>query len=283
VAPRNAFAEVGYYTVRDENLEPLALMEVLFEDFENHAARVYRFLVDGGSPADLDAEARSYFSFLMAGQIIRGKSFRDFDQEAAETLAKQVLRVGAVHSRKWWDRFLVEMEVDGEELPEISREQYVEFIERDEYTLRHSPEHMTEAMLSPIKDLAGIFFDFDWHIVRFDEPKLLTAEEPISYWRPPSPAFMFRGIGPLTSDEVRLPLAPDVALVLTHPRLGFRDRVGSGSEKAAARLNYLTWAFRPGQPLVLCPDIEHHPFPGPVEYHGINHLLPFTPGPTIDR
>jgi hypothetical protein len=50
VAPRNAFAEVGYYTVRDENLEPLALMEVLFEDFENHAARVYRFLLDGGSP-----------------------------------------------------------------------------------------------------------------------------------------------------------------------------------------------------------------------------------------
>jgi hypothetical protein len=66
----------------------------------------------------------------------------------------------------------------------ISREKYVEFIERDEYTLRHSPEHMTEAMLSPIKDLADIFFDFDWHIVRFDEPKLLTAEEPISYWRP---------------------------------------------------------------------------------------------------
>lgn len=283
VAPRNAFADVGYYTVRDENLEPMALMEVLFEDFENHAARVHRFLVDGGSPGDLDLKARSYFSFLMASQITRGKSFRDFDQEAAETLGKQVLRVGAAHSEKWWDRFLAEMEAAGEELPDVSREQYVEFIERDEYTLQHSPEHRTEAMLSPIEDLAGIFFDFGWQIVRFEKPCLLTAEEPISYWRPPSPGLVGRGIGPLTSDEVRLPIAPTVALVLTHPRLGFRDRIGTGSQKAAARLNFLTWNFRPGQPLVLCPDIEGHPLPGPVEYHGLDHLRPFTPGPVIDR
>jgi Protein of unknown function (DUF4238) len=283
VAPRNAFAEVGYYTVRDENLEPIALLEVLFGDFENHAARVHRFLVDGGSPADLDVKARSYFSFLMAGQVTRGKSFRDFDREVAETLGKQVLQVGAAHSEKWWGRFLAEMEAAGEELPEVSRERYVEFIERDEFTLQHSPEHRTEAMLSPIKDLAGIFFDFAWQIVRFEEPCLLTAEEPISYWRPPSLGLMGRGIGPLTSDEVRLPLLPNVALVLTHPRLGLPDRTGSGSQKAAARLNFLTWNFRPRQPLVLCPDVEHHPLPNPVEFHGADHLRAFMPGPIIDR
>ncbi|HEU5062429.1 MAG TPA: DUF4238 domain-containing protein [Solirubrobacterales bacterium] len=283
VSPRNAFAETGYYTVRDVDLEPIALMEVLFEDFENHAARVYRFLVNGGSPADLDVKARSYFAFLMAAQITRGNSFRDFDKEAAETLGKQVLQVGAAHSEEWWDLFMAEMKASGEDLPEVSREQYVEFIERDEYTLGHSPEHLTEAMLSPIKDLAEIFFEFDWHTVHFEKPSLLTAEEPISYWRPPSPSLMFRGIGPLTSDEVRLPLTPKVALVLTHPRLGFGDRAGSGGQKAAARLNYLTWSFRPNQPLVLCPDTAHHPLPGPVEYHGIDHLRPFTPGPIIDR
>ena len=176
-----------------------------------------------------------------------------------------------------------EMQAAGEEMPDISREQYMEFIERDEYTLQHSPEHMTEAMLSPIKDLAQIFFDFDWHVVRFDCPCLLSAEEPISYWRPPSPLLMFRGIGPATSDEVRLPLTPEVALVLTHPRLGFADRRGRGSLKAAARMNYLTWLFRPGQPLVLCPDIDHHPLPGPIEHNGIDHRRTFTPGPIIDK
>ncbi|MGB7587818.1 MAG: DUF4238 domain-containing protein [Solirubrobacterales bacterium] len=283
VAPRNAFAEVGYYTARDENLEQVALMEVLFEDFENHAARVHRFLVDGRSPADLDVKARSYFSFLMAAQITRGESFRDLDRDLAEGLGKQVLRVGAAHSDEWWDQFIAEMKAAGEEIPEVSREQYVEFIERDEYTLQHSPEQRTELMLSPIRDLAEIFFRFGWQVVRFDQPCLVSSEEPISYWRPPSESLMFRGIGPATSDEVRLPLSPVVALVLTHPELGFKDRVGYGGPRAAAWLNYSTWAHRPNQPLVICPDIEHHPLPTPGELDGSPSLRTFTPGPIINR
>ena len=284
VAPRNAFAEVGYYTARDENLEPLALMEVLFEDFENHSARVLRFLVNGGSPAELDVKARSYFSFLMAAQITRGESFRDLDRELAEGIGKDVLRVGAAHSGQWWNQFIAEMRAAGEEIPEVSREQYVDFIERDEYTLQHSAEQRTELMLSPIRDLAEIFFRFGWQVVHFSQPCLLSAEEPISYWRSPSEAMMFRGIGPMSSDEVRLPLSPVAALVLTHPRFGSTNRVGRGEPRAAAWLNYSTWMHRPKQPLVVCPDIEGHPFPTPGELGGTSYPeRAFTPGPIITR
>lgn len=283
VAPKNAFAESDYYTIRDEDLEPMALMEVLFEDFENHASRVHRFLVDGGHPADLDIEQRSYYAFLMAAQLTRGESFRDLDRRASEELMKQVIRLKAAHSEEWWSGLLEQMRADGEETPEISREAFVDFIERDEYEIRPAPEHTAEMMLSPMKDLAEIIIRFGWQVVRFDRPCLLTSEEPISFWRRPTEFNLVRGLGLATSDEVRMPLDPQTALVLTHPELGFPDRTGSGSQRAAGWMNFSTWAFRPSRPLVLCPDIERHPLPTPGDLYGDQLSGPLPPGPIIDR
>lgn len=281
-APRGAFAETGYYTARDEELEEMALAEVLFEDFENHGSRAYRRLLGGASPADLSVKERSYIAWLLAAQVTRGETFREMDRQMAEGVGKKILKVGAAHSEDWWDRFQADSKERGEELPDVSREDYVRFIESDEYTIRHSPELRTELMLSPLRDLAEIFFDFGWHTVHFEEPCLFSSEEPISYWRPPLPGFMGRGIGPLTSDEVRLPLSPQVALILTHPRFEFQDRAGLGGRRASAWINYWTWRFRPATPLVLCPDVPEHPLPSPVEL--CDDLFgSFTPGPVISR
>lgn len=283
VAPRNAFAEADYYTIRDQELEPMALMEVLFEDFENHASRVHRFLVAGGHPADLDIKQRSYFAFLMAAQLTRGESFRELDRRASEGLMKHVLRITAAQSEVWWSRFLEHLRADGEEIPDISREAFVDFIERDEYEIKPSPEHTTELMLLPMKDLAEIIFRFGWQVVRFDRPCLFTSEDPISFWRPPTESNLVRGIGLVTSDEVRMPLDPQTALVLTHPELGFPDRTGSGSERAAGWMNFSTWAGRPSRPLVLCPDIERHPLPTLGDLYRDRLSPPLPPGPIIDR
>jgi hypothetical protein len=278
-APRNAFVEKGYYTVRDEDFQRVALAEVLYEDFENRAARVHRNLIGGGSPADLSTKGRSYYAFLLAAQVTRGETFRDFDRDLAEKLGRDVLRLKAAHSTSWWDRFQAEMAKQGEDLPDCSREQFVEFIEREEYTLRHSPEQTMELSLSSLRDLAGIFFEFAWHTVQFDEPCLFSSEEPLSYWRAPNEGFVGRGIGPATSDEIRLPLSPTVALVLTHPRFELPHRAGRGGARAAAWINYWTWAFRSDCTLVLCPDISRHPLPTAELMESLGR--PFAAGPII--
>jgi hypothetical protein len=281
-APKNTFVEEGYYTIEDEQLQRLALAEVAYEDIENHASRVHRLLLGGTSPAELNVEQRSYYAFLLGVQITRAERFRAMDAEMADKLGKTMLQMKAAHADSWWDRFQADT-ADSEEDLDVSRDQFVEFVERGEYTLSHPKAFTANLSLSVVRDLADVFFHFDWHVVHFEEPCLFTAEEPISYWVPPERSFPERGIGPLTSNEVRFPMSPNAALILTHPGLGYADRAGTAGAKVAAWLNYWTWAFHGDRTLVLSPDTPSHPFP-------VNELIPM-PGldvgvatrPIIDR
>lgn len=279
-ALKNTFAETGYYTFADAEGQRLALAEVAYEDIENHAARVHRLLLSGAPPAALDVMQRSYYAFLLAVQITRGEHFRAFDAELAERMGRSALRLKAAHAERWWERFYAEQEAAGEPV-EITRERFVEFVERGEFSLSHSRAMTVSLSLSAVRDLAEIFFRFSWHVLHFPEPCLFTAEEPIAYWVAPERPFPERGIGPLTADEVRFPLSPRAALILTHPRFAYPDRKGSAGLRLAAWLNYWTWIAHPAATLVLNPDIAH-PLPN-------TELLPsvlgdrFAAGPIIDR
>lgn len=267
-APKNTFVEESYYTIEDEELQRLALAEVAYEDIENHASRVHRLLTGGMSPAELNVEQRSYYAFLLGVQITRGERFRAMDAEMADKLGKAMLQMKVAHIDSWWDRFQADMagSKDEDDL-DVPRDQFVDFIEHGEFAVSHPKAFTVKLSLSVVRDLADIFFHFDWHVVHFEEPCLFTAEEPISYWAPPERSLPGRGIGPLTSDEIRFPMSPQAALILTHPELGYSDRTKTAGERVAAWLNYWTWAFHRDRTLVLCPDTLCHPFP-------IDELIP---------
>jgi hypothetical protein len=96
----------------------------------------------------------------------------------------------------------------------------------------------------------------------------LSSEYPLSYWREPSPTDHMYGIGPATADEVRLPISPTHALVLTPPEPGRnpfdrsnREHTYAGTRAAARRLNWGTLTFPPSERLLLSPDVEQHPLP----------------------
>lgn len=91
-------------------------------------------------------------------------------------------------------------------------------------------------------EISGIFQMMDWTLVSFAAPCLLAGPLPVAYWRRHDlPLGM--GIGPITAEEVVMPLSPSRALVLTHPPVGTdpatvgdRDREVAGDKTNAAHL-----------------------------------------------
>jgi hypothetical protein len=178
--PSKVFAEEGYYTIRDEDDQPLALAEELYAHLEDKAARVHRRLLERRSPADLTEHERLDYAFFMAAQITRGETLRELDRRLAEMLGKRLLQMRAAQSAESWDRLQQELNAEHEDLPEVSLDQFRGFVERDEYEIRHSPEMTLKVSLSALPDLAVIYTDFTWHAVHFAEPCLFTSEDPVT-------------------------------------------------------------------------------------------------------
>jgi hypothetical protein len=252
--PRRTFAEEGYYTIRDEDEQPFALAEALYESLENRASRLHGRLLEGESPAAFDNVQRSDYGFFLAAQITRGEAFRAFARRAGEMIGKETLRVQAEKVEAWWDNFVSELKRRGEEPPKLTAEEYRDFVRRDQFRLEMSREHHMELSVMLLPDLAEVIINFAWHTVHLPEALLLTHEEPLSLWRSPSPEPERPALGLGTCEEIRIALSPSCALILTHPSLGFTDRAGRGNERTAAWLNYWTYLFQHRGALVLCPD-----------------------------
>jgi hypothetical protein len=213
--PKKAFAEDGYYTVRlGENDEPNALIEELYAMIENDAAPAHRRLVAGSSPAELTIKERIYYAGFLAAQVTRGENFREADRRFADESGKAMIRLRLAH----WDEIRAAAFARGDEPPPELSAEGRQLAAEGQYSVEHSPELTAHLSLAAVPELSYLLADFAWHAVHFDEPCLLTSEHPVSYWRPPEQArVMMGGIGPMTAQEVRVPLSPTVALVLVNP------------------------------------------------------------------
>jgi hypothetical protein len=259
---KKAFAEPGYYTIRiGDNDEPNAMVEELYGALENTAAPVHHRLVGGDSPAELSHEDRINYAAFLAAQITRGETFRELDREIADKMGKTLLEMNLARPKEEWEAIRTEAAAKGAEPPPELTDEVRETLAKGNFTFQHSPEFSIHLSLQAIPDLTYILADFSWHSVHFDEPCLFSNEHPVSYWRPPSPVDRFHGIGPMTANEVRIPLSPSVALVLVHPRFFYPDRRGRGSKRAAATINWWTWIFQRERTLIMSPDVAGHPLP----------------------
>jgi hypothetical protein len=257
--PKEAFAQEGYYTGRlGEGQEPLALVEVLYESIEVAAAPAIRKLTKGASPAELSLEERSQVAEFLATQMTRGESFKQTTDDFMDDVNKMVLKMRAAHAGDSWPAFLKSL---GEPEDLMTADEFVDAIDNDRFKVRASAEHLLDLRLVAVEEMATIFAQMSWHCVRFEKPCLFTSEEPVTYWREPSPGSEFFGIGAATCDEVRIALSPRLALVLVHPRWAFEDGQVDGGREEAALLNFGNLIFRAGTSIVRSPDTDHHPLP----------------------
>jgi Protein of unknown function (DUF4238) len=259
--PKEAFAEEGYYTGLAAEMEPLALVEVLYEVIEDAAAKPARRLRKGASPTELTIAERLRVAEFLATQMTRGESFRRTTEEFVDEVGQTMMKMKAAYAEDWWPSLEAEAAREGDPLPADTPEQYRKAVEEGKFKMVPSPEHILNLRLVAVEQMAEIFAQCSWHCVRFEEPCLFTCEEPITYWREPDEASAFMGIGAETADEIRIALSPRVALVLVHPRWGFKDGEAKGGMREAALLNFGALFFRARFPIVRSPDVRCHPLP----------------------
>jgi hypothetical protein len=266
----NVFVERDYYTVSSADAEDdHGLIEGLYAKVEGVAAPIFEQLRDGDFP--LDGQSRSEFASFMALQVSRGRMFRDFMDRTTDQMGRMMLRMAADAPEGYWEAKRSEWETNpiGPEPPPPLTDQDRQMLrEGTAFDIKPSREHVIEMSFAHLEEMTFVLMAMTWRLVVFPEPWLFSSEHPVSYWREPSPVDRMYGIGPATADEVRLPISPTRALILTPPepgRMPFdqseHERAYEGDWAAARRLNWGTLTFPPSERLLLSPEVVHHPLP----------------------
>jgi hypothetical protein len=263
---RRLLAEPGYYTVRsDADEEDHQLIEGIYQRFESQGAPVHAaMLADEYPPSDTQRERWAAF---MALQMTRGPAFRAWMSRTTDEFGKMTLRQAARAPDSYWKHQHAEWaktREGPEPPPSLTRQQRRWLTEGDRFDVRPSREHVIEMSFEPADTLASLYYAMDWRLVRFPEPCLLTSDNPITYWKR-APATYGTGMNPVAYDEVRMPLSPTQALVLTPPESDENETIYDCGRDVAALLNWNTLRSVPCTQYVRCPDVKHHPLPTPAQ------------------
>jgi hypothetical protein len=182
-------------------------------------------------------ERKAALAQLFGLQLIRGPAFFATHEDIQRTV------VAEARASSFKPRLLAA--VDGD--VDRARDQTVDAL------LSSTNRLMT--MLSFASKVAGILSLMRWHILRFDGPLLAYSDHPVVLW----PMNVDRTLpfdqpilGPLTMLEIRVPIAPDAAILMNWIDRG--DDVGiSMRRRVAAELNAFTvgqadreWMHQPG-------------------------------------
>lgn len=218
----NALVQSHFYSIdTDEGRSP-DVETFLASHVEGPAARALRRVVDEGRfppPPGL----RDALSLFFAFQFLRGESMRRVLLADYEATAK---KLGSLMTPEMARKHLSE-EHGGEPSEEEVRD-FVAFARNaDGYRVGVSSEanlHLS-GVLPIVLDLVPYFARRSWQLLTFDEPLLITGDEPVALiGRSARPGEEVLGVG--TAREVAIPVDPRHAFVLARP-----DRSDSESSR----------------------------------------------------
>jgi Protein of unknown function (DUF4238) len=198
-------------------------VEASLAHVENKATPALRQII-AGEP--FTVERKGALAQLFGLQMMRGPAFFSKHEE----IQRSVLEGAKASHLKPRHLAAVGGDID------LARSQVIEAI--------LSPTSRFMTMLSYAVKVAGILSLMRWHVVRFDGPLLAYSDHPVVLWpmnvertRP----FSRQGLGPLTMLEIRVPIAPDAAILMNW--IDRSDEVGVAMKpRAAAELNAFTVA-----------------------------------------
>jgi hypothetical protein len=232
ITVRKACAEVGYYAIATEDVEPPhdeghdpELVERIFAAVEGETDALLRGILSGGFPPQ-EPEARFRISMFIALQITRGWAFRRDLEELGNLSARHYVETQATPERV--TSFLKERG-----LPHGDRH-VQEFLQRalgpnGPRLVLPQARAVQEMLRFAIEFLMPDIFSRRWRLLEFDEPRLLTSDEPVALWSPEgAPA------GVRNAPAIWLPLDRTHALGLV--RAG-AEKIVSGSPTRARIIN----------------------------------------------
>jgi hypothetical protein len=277
----NVFVERDYYTTSSVYADDdHGLIEGLYFKVEGVAAPIFEQLRDGEFP--LGGQDRAEFASFMALQESRGRMFRRSMNDLIDQMGHTMLRTVADAPARYWEAKRAEWKANRrgtEPTPPLTDRERQMLREGTAFDIKPSREYVVEMSFAHHEEMAFLLMAMTWRLIVFPAPCLFSSENPISYSREPSPMDRMFGIGTATADEVRIPISPTRALVLTPPEPGRKpfdisehERAYAGDQAAAERFNWGTLSFPPSERLLLSPDTAQHPLPR----HALESFRPAT-------
>lgn len=232
------------------------------EDASPHGLEALRA---GAYPlSDID---RQQVAIFMAAQLSRGRVIRNNLTEALSEVMRMALSVAAQNaSGEHFEPIL------GRTLTAEEREALVH--NREHMPIRPTNAAVLPGLLGRIADIADILLMRTWTLVVFPAPCVFTAENPVVHINPGGSM----GYGVATAERLYMPVSTTNALVLSHPWAGWPESVVYGSEELARRLHWAMLSYPSNHKLLLHPDVDAHPLPGPAELAKDAHW-PWGPDP----
>jgi Protein of unknown function (DUF4238) len=215
---RTSVADAGtrrrFYRRTRPNGESIDDVEASLSVVEDAATTPMGDLIKG---KELTPERKGVVAQFVAVQMFRGPAFFDQRQETVVPMLES-LRAGDFRPKA--------LAAAGGNV-EVARAKLIE------KHLEPTPRFLT--MLTKAKKVASILGCMRWHVLRFDGPILAYSDHPVVLWPMDvarSAPFERQGLGPLSAFEIRLPIAPDVAILMNW--VDRSDRVGDRLDNAAA-------------------------------------------------
>lgn len=157
----------------------------------------------------LDVSDKSRVAELVAVQAVRGLRWHEFQSNAVTE---------AVPGARQELRTKIDAYALARNIPRISNQEFDAAFD-SALTSMAGPEERLSRMMNPIERVASIVGSMHWTLLRFDEPILATSDEPLVVWpqsvRAASPRSWPLNSGLLASTEMRFPVSPKLALLLT--------------------------------------------------------------------
>lgn len=233
---RKAGTRSRYYRRTRPNGEPIDDIEASLAYVEDKASVPLAQLIAGES---MTVERKSAVAQLLGLQMLRGPAFfeqrEDLLRPLLQGLEAKDLRPGG-------------LAMVGGDL-ELARSKVID--------LYLDPTQRFMTMLTTSVKLATLLAYMRWQILRFEGPRLAYSDHPVVLWPmgvTESAPFERQGLGPLTALEIRVPISPSAAILMTWVDRSDDTYVSLGTE-VAAELNAFTVAQADRQ-WMHCPSNE---------------------------
>ena len=232
-SPRTVAKAGGFFTYTDKDGNMSDELEKLFEVVETGVKPII-YNINSLFPPPITGQYKDDLAQYVAFQHMRTAVKRKEMEQSADMLVKLQTRA-MLQSREQISKAL---ESVGHEPSEEAITQVEEVVKNPhKYEIVPSKEMILNAQLKQLPAIAEVLLRRDWHIVTFDEPTLITSDNPVLL-KPDDtqPYYWLRGVGLGTAQEIWFPLTSTRLLVLSHPDYT-GPRILKGTPQLAQRAN----------------------------------------------
>jgi hypothetical protein len=234
LSTKRAGTRDAYYRRTRPDGEQIDDVEASLAEVENKSAPILAATIKG---APIDLEAKGGLAQFFAIQLMRGPAFFEFREEL---LLPMLQELGAD-------------DLQPAALADAGGD--VEVVRRKVIAAYLDPTTRFMTMLQKSMKIAGVIGNMRWHVLRFKDPVLAYSDHPVVLWPAgmvPATPFDRQHLGPLSAVEVRVPIAPDRAILMNWLDLPDAEETLL-DQNAAAELNAFTisqadveWMHTPG-------------------------------------